>query len=177
MDWYIKLVVFHPILTAMAQFAILGTFGEIVSKWIVARKLFMPFDIKTTLLKMLEWTLLAVCIKYAFVGFNGFVNILVAHGLLPELTKLGRAFAISVTMNLQFGPFLVIAHRFLDNAIAWKSNWGGLDKALLSLIWFWIPAHTFTFVLDKPFQIGMAALWSVALGLILGFYNRRNYAA
>ncbi len=174
MAWYVKLVTAHPILTAMAQFAVLGTLGEVVSKWLIARKLFMPFDTKTTLLKMLEWSLLAVCIKYAFVGFNGFVDSLTAHSLLPELSKLGRAFAISVTMNLQFGPFLVIAHRLLDNLIARKSNWSGLDKALLSLIWFWIPAHTFTFVLAKPFQIGMAALWSVALGLILGFYNRRN---
>ncbi|MEA3306887.1 MAG: hypothetical protein U9Q34_03780 [Elusimicrobiota bacterium] len=177
MDWYIKLVIAHPILTAMAQFAVLGTFGEIISKWLVAQRFFMPFGIKITLLKMLEWSLLAICIKYAFVGFTGFVDILTASNMLPELGLFGRAFAISATMNLQFGPFLVIAHRLLDNLIARKTNWMGLDKALLSLIWFWIPAHTFTFILDKPFQIGMAALWSVALGLILGFYNRRKYSS
>ena len=122
-------------------------------------------------LKMLEWAFLAVCIKYAFVGFNGFVDGLTAHGLLPELGPVGRAFAISAAMNLQFGPFLVIAHRLLDNAIARKNNWANLDKGMLSLLWFWIPAHTVTFILPKPFQIGLAALWSVVLGLILGFYN------
>ena len=77
-------------------------------------------------------------------------------------------------MNLQFGPFLVIAHRLLDNAIARKNNWANIDKGMLSLLWFWIPAHTLTFILPKPFQIGLAALWSVVLGLILGFYNREN---
>jgi len=172
MEWYIALVTEHPISTAMAQFAVLGTLGEMASKWVVARRFFTPFNAGATLLKMLEWSLLAVCIKYAFTGFNGFVDILTGHGLLPELGRGGRAFAISFFMNLQFGPFLVIAHRLLDNIVARKSNWARLDKGLLSLLWFWIPAHTMTFMLPKPFQIGLAALWSVVLGLLLGFYAR-----
>jgi hypothetical protein len=43
----------------------------------------------------------------------------------------------------------------------------------MSLLWFWIPAHSVTFALPKPYQIGLAAIWSVALGIILGFYNRK----
>jgi hypothetical protein len=148
--------------------------GEAAAKWLAERRIFMPFDPHTAVLKMLEWALLAVCIKYAFVGFNGFVDGLAGHGMLPELGLLGRAFAISVLMNLQFGPFLVIVHRLLDNAIVRKSNWANLDKGMLSLLWFWIPAHTLTFILPRPFQIGLAALWSLVLGLILGFYNRRK---
>lgn len=111
MDWYVNIVIAHPILTAMTQFAVLGTLGDTISKCLIARRLFMPFNITTTLLKMVEWALLAVCIKYAFVGFHGFVDSLVAHGMLPELGLLSRAFTISATMNFQFGPFLVIAHR------------------------------------------------------------------
>ena len=170
MEPYIKLVTAYPILTAMAQFAALGTLGDMVSKWLAERKFFMPFGARTLLLKMLEWAALAVCIKYAFVGFNAFVDGLAGHALLPPMGPLGRAFAVSVAMNLQFGPFLVILHRLLDNAIAGKRNWANLDKGFLSLLWFWIPAHTVTFTLDKPFQIGLAAVWSVALGFILGFY-------
>jgi hypothetical protein len=41
------------------------------------------------------------------------------------------------------------------------------------MIWFWIPAHTITFSLPTDFQIGLAALWSVVLGVILGFFNRK----
>jgi hypothetical protein len=174
MEWYIDLVTAYPILTAMVQFAILGTLGDVISKWIAQKKIFAPFGFGTTVLKMAEWAFLAVCIKYAFVGFNGFVDKLVEHSLLPELGVVGRAFAISVSMNLQFGPFLVIAHRLLDNAIAGRKNWDNLDKGLLSLLWFWIPAHTVTFILPRPFQIGLAALWSVVLGLILGWYNRKK---
>ena len=172
MNWYIGIVKAHPILTAMIQFAILGTLGDIISKWIIQRRIFAPFDLGTILLKMVEWALLAVCIKYAFVGFNGFVDSLIEHKLLPQMNIFGRAFAISTTMNLQFGPFLVIMHRLLDNTIVRKRNWDNLDKSLLSLLWFWVPAHTITFILPKPFQIGLAALWSVVLGIILGFYNR-----
>ena len=123
---------------------------------------------------MLEWAFLAITIKYAFVGFQGFIDSLVSHQLVPELGTFGRAFTVSVTMNLQFGLLLVILHRFLDNIIARQNNWINIDKGMWSLIWFWIPAHTITFMLDKPYQIGLAAVWSVILGIILGYYNKNN---
>lgn len=173
MDWYIELVKARPIVTAMVQFAVLGTFGEIVSKWLAGRRFFFPFGIRGTVLRMLGWALLAVCIKYAFSGFVAFVDGLIAHGLLPGLGALGRAFSVSLFMNLQFGPFLVIVHRLIDNAIDGKPNWANLDKGLLSLLWFWVPAHTVTFLLPLELRIGLAAVWSVALGLILGWYNRQ----
>ncbi len=173
MNWYIELVKAHPIATAMAQFAGLGTFGEIVSKWLAGRRFFFPFGARGTILRMLGWALLAVCIKYAFTGFVAFVDGLIAHGLLPEMGALGKAFSVSLLMNLQFGPFLVITHRLIDNAIEGKPNWAYLDKGLLSLLWFWVPAHTVTFLLPLELRIGLAAVWSVALGLILGWYNRK----
>ena len=176
MEWYVELVIAHPILMAMAQFAILGTFGDIVSKWIISKKVFLPFSIGVLMLKMCEWAILAICIKYAFVGFNGFVDALVQHKMLPEMGKVVRAFALSSSMNLQFGPFLVIGHRLLDNLIAREKNWANIDKGLMSLLWFWIPAHTITFILPKHYQIGLAAVWSVVLGIILGFYNKKNVA-
>ena len=172
MNWYIETVKAYPIITAMIQFAILGTLGDTIAKWIIKGKVFAPYNFLTLILKMVEWAILAVCIKYAFVGFHGFVDGLVEHGMFPELNKLGYSFAISATMNLQFGPFLVIMHRLLDNIVAREKNWANINKGMLSLLWFWIPAHTVTFILDKPFQIGLAAVWSVVLGIILGFYNK-----
>ncbi|MBN1250575.1 MAG: hypothetical protein JXR51_05145 [Bacteroidales bacterium] len=174
MNWYIDLVKTYPILTAMVQFAILGTFGDIISKWIIEKKIFLPYTYLTLILKMLEWAVIAVTIKYAFVGFHGFVDILIEHKMLPELNIFTKSFAISSSMNLQYGPFLVIFHRFLDNLISKKNNWEKIDKGMLSLLWFWIPAHTITFMLPKPFQIGLAAIFSVVLGIILGFYNKQN---
>jgi hypothetical protein len=174
MNWYIETVKAYPIITAMIQFAILGTLGDTIAKWINKGKFFVPYNFVTLLLKMTEWAILAVFIKYAFIGFYGFVDGLIGHALFPEMNKFAYAFAISATMNLQFGPFLVIMHRLFDNIIARQKNWANINKGMLSLIWFWIPAHTITFILDKPFQIGLAAVWSVVLGIILGFYNKGN---
>lgn len=173
MEWYLALVKAHPITTAMAQFAVLGTLGEMASKWMVEKRFFCPFGPRGTLLRALGWAALAVCIKYAFTGFVGFVDGLVAHGLLPQAGAAGKAFSVSLAMNLQFGPFLVLTHRLIDNAIDGRPNWANLDKAFLSLLWFWVPAHTVTFLLPPDFRIGLAALWSLALGLLLGFYNRK----
>jgi hypothetical protein len=174
MNWYVETVIAFPIITAMIQFAILGTLGDMISKWVIQKRIFLPFTYKTVILKMLEWAFLAVCIKYAFVGFSYFVQGLVEKNLLPGLNYFWEAFAISATMNLQFGPFLVIMHRLLDNLINREKNWANLDKGMYSLLWFWLPAHTITFMLPKPFQIGLAALWSVVLGLILGYYNSKK---
>jgi len=176
MNWYVNTVIQHPILTAVIQFAVLGTFGEIISKWIINKKIMMPFSFKIVLWKMVIWSILAICIKYAFVGIKGYVNALTEHRLLPSVFAekgIARAFGISVLVNLQFGLFLVIFHRILDNLVLRAKNWKGLDKGMLSLLWFWIPAHTITFSLPKEFQIGLAALWSVMLGVILGFFNRK----
>ena len=156
----------------MVQFALFGTLGETASKWLASHRIFSPFGARGTILRMLGWAALAVCIKYAFTGFVAFIDGLVAHGLLPEMGTFGRAFAVSLAMNLQFGPFLVIAHRLIDNAIDGRPNWANLDKGFLSLLWFWVPAHTITFLLPLDLRIGLSAVWSVALGLILGWYNK-----
>jgi peptidoglycan/LPS O-acetylase OafA/YrhL len=55
-----------------------------------------------------------------------------------------------------------------------KRNWKKLDSAFLSLLWFWIPVHTVTFMLPKDYQIGLAALWSFMLGLLLSTFTRSN---
>lgn len=162
-----------PILSAVIQFAVLGTLGDSVAFWLVKRKIFLPYNLKTLILKIVEWSILAIMIKYAFIGFHGFVEALINNGYLPRMDGIAKSFAISTSMNLQFGPFLVIIHRLMDNLIAGKQNWKNLDKGFYSLLWFWIPAHTITFILPKEFQIGLAALWSLALGIILGFYNRK----
>jgi hypothetical protein len=172
MDFYISFVKNYPIFSAVIQFAVLGTFGEIISRWMASKRIYSPFPFKLLLWKAFIWSVLAVCIKYAFIGFNGFIDAVISSGFLPEPGLFFHAFAVSAAMNLQFGPFLVIFHRILDNMYPRQNNWQRIDKGLLSLLWFWIPAHTITFMLPKEFQIGLAAIWSVALGIILGYFSR-----
>lgn len=174
MDFYVNWVNANPLLSAVIQFAILGTLGDLIARWIIQKKVTLPYKPVVLLFKMAEWAVLAIFIKYAFTGFTGFVSALSEHNLLPELTGFWKAFSISVAMNLQFGPFLVIMHRILDNLVERENNWKNLDKGFYSLLWFWIPAHTVTFMLPPDLRIGLAAIWSVMLGVILGFYNRKR---
>ena len=169
---YLDAVKNYPLISAMVQFAILGTIGDCLARKLVGKSIKLakiPF-------KMFEWAILGITIKYAFRGFDGFLEILMKDGLIPTLQtgSIEYAFVKSAVTNLQYGFFIVIAHRLLDNLIDRVNNWNNLPKAFLTLIWFWIPAHTLTFSLSKPFQIGLAALWSVVIGFILGICNRKH---
>jgi len=174
---YVFYVKAYPIYSAMLQFSILGTFGEIVSKWLINKNFKYPFGLLKTIWKMIVWAILAIGIKYAFKGFTGYLDYLIEHDMLPNLGRIQYAFTKSVMINLQFGLFLVLFHRVLDNVIETRKNWSNLDKGIYSLLWFWIPAHTLTFYLPELYQIGLAALWSVFLGLMLGFFNRNQQPA
>ncbi len=157
----------NPILSSMIKFAILGTAGEIAAKIIAKRKI----NILQTLYSIVVWAVLGAVIKYAFVGFDGFVKELTSENLLPKGT-FGEAFFKSVFINVMFGPWLIILHRFLDYLIVkpGRIKKEGLMGAMLTLLWFWIPAHTVTFVLPPQHRITLAAVWSFVLGLILGIF-------
>jgi len=179
MTWYLEAVKAHPILMAVIQFAILGTLGEFVAAWIINKRFFLPFKPLMVLWKMVVWSILAVLIKYAFAGNKGYVAYLVDHHYWPAIlgkegNRVLHAFTLSVSINFQFGILLVLLHRVLDNLVVKVKNWQNLDKALYSLMWFWIPAHTVTFSLPVDYQIGLAAFWSVFLGGILGFMRQKK---
>ncbi len=174
MNLYVEFVKSCPIVSAVVQFAILGTIGEIISRKMAHRNL---FDLSTALKKMLVWSILAIMIKYAFVGFFGFTHALVLEHLLPSSADTNvfvRAFTVSSFTNLIFGPIMIYSHRFLDNFFMRQRNYSNMKGAIWTLAWFWIPAHTVTFSLPMNYQIGLAALWSVVLGIILGYFESKK---
>lgn len=174
MEAYVNWVINNPLLSAAIQFAVLGTLGEILSVSIIKKKLALPGNGWQTLAKVLAWALLGIIIKYGFAGMKGFTSALLEHGMLPQIfaTGIGWAFAVSVLTNLLFGPQMMFFHRLEDNLILWEYNMAGIQKAWWTLIWFWIPAHTVTFALPKEYQIGLAALWGMVLGVILGLSKK-----
>ncbi len=175
MAWYVDWVSNNLLLSAFVQFAILGTLGEVLG--IIAAKRKPANKALEWLTKALVWGLLGILVKYSFTGFKGFLLALVDKGFLPraceEITIL-RALSLSVLTNSMFGPLLMFLHRTTDNLITGAKGYAGIDKSLKTLAWFWVPAHTVTFALPVAYQIGLAALWSVALGLIMGFTKRRG---
>ncbi|MDK9699434.1 MAG: hypothetical protein OEM52_04690 [bacterium] len=170
MESYISWVTEYPLLSAAIQFSLLGTLGEVLSGVIRSRKLQLSFSPIMLLGKMLVWAVLGIVIKYGFTGMRGFVNGLLEHQMLPAIVSsgIGFAFVLSTLTNVFFGPQMMFFHRLEDNLLERRINFGGIDRALWTLLWFWIPAHTITFALPKEYQIGLASVWSVALGIILG---------
>jgi hypothetical protein len=175
MDWYLTWVTDQPLTSAFIQFALLGTLGECLSHTIRRRRLTIGCTILQLAGKMLAWGVLGLVIKYGFAGMKGFVAALLEHQLLPAMFADGilRALAVSVCTNVFFGPQMMAFHRLEENLLMRQWNWSGLERAWFTLVWFWIPAHTVTFLLPKDFQIGLAAVWSVVLGLILGLTTPR----
>lgn len=167
---YVEWVKQFPILSAAIQFGLLGTLGEIISYTIQTKSVRFPFSFQKLILKILGWAILGVVIKYGFVAMRGAVDALLEHNLLPNLFAKGvmNALAISLMTNLFFGPQMMWFHRVEDCFIEKKWDMSGLQKAWMTLIWFWVPAHTITFSLPKDYQIGLAAVWSIVLGIILG---------
>ena len=160
----------YPVLSAMCQFVVLGTLGE----WFgtaVRKRGFVAFPPLMILEKMAIWAILGVMIKYVFVGFEGFVDTLMKEGMLPNLY---RPFFISSFMNLLFGPVQITSHRVMDNLFKEVKSWKGLRGALFTILWFWIPAHTITFMMPRVWQMTLAAFWSGMLGVIMGFFNRKK---
>ena len=174
MNIYINWVSENPLCSAAVQFAILGTFGEVLAFSIKKRKPALPCSFVELLGKIAAWALLGVIIKYGFTGMKGFTAALSEHHMLPGFcdSGVGKAFAVSMFTNLFFGPQMMFFHRIEDNLILRQWSFKGLTNAWWTLIWFWIPAHTVTFSLPKEFQIGLAAVWGVALGLILGLSKK-----
>lgn len=177
MTWYIHWVSSHPLWSAAVQFAVLGTLGEVLSLVVRGKPLKALGGWWRVLLKLAAWGVLGIVIKYGFTGMKGFVDALIANSMLPPAAhgSILWAFLMSVSTNVLFGPQMMLFHRLEDCLIAWKWDLAGLKKAWLTLVWFWIPAHTVTFSLPADFQIGLAALWSVALGLIMGLTSPRSH--
>lgn len=168
----------HPLLSAACQFGLLGTLGELIAAGLRARRPTLPCTPLELLAKVGAWALLGLVIKAGFVGMRGFTRALLDHRLLPAFlgSGVGFAFALSTLTNLFFGPQMMLFHRMEDNLILRRRGFEGMAQALWTLLWFWVPAHTLTFSLPVDLQIGLAALWSVVLGVILGTAAGRRRA-
>lgn len=176
---YLTFVKSQPILSSAIQVAILGMFGELLAGKIRMGKwyFFGPGPWRFVA-KILVWGFLGITFKYAFAGFFGFVEALVHKGFWFTIAGepgFFRALSVSTFTNLLFGPVMMLFHRWTDNWIEKKPmDWPSLEKAWKTLLWFWIPAHTITFSLPSHFQVGLAAVWAIALGIILGIFARSS---
>lgn len=179
---YTSLVHAYPLLSAALQFAVLGTLGELLACRLRGRG-WLPFKAFQLLAKIVVWAGLGIAVKVAFAGFVGFLDTILARGLWPAAIPRvpgvwWRAFSLAFITNALFGPMLILAHRVADNSIERNAmNWTSLVGAWWTLVYFWMPAHTLTFYLPPTYRVGLAAIWSLALGIILGLFARSKAPA
>jgi hypothetical protein len=112
-----------------------------------------------------------------------------------SVQKILLSFLISLFLNIIYAPVLMLTHKVTDSHISktggtisgflspfsvsktlaevdWNTMWGFVFKKTIPF--FWIPAHTITFLLPQELQILFAAILSTALGLILAFAARKK---
>jgi hypothetical protein len=196
-NWYLDFNKVHPLIMAFFKFGILATFGEVLGLRMKTGKYYtsgfgiLPRAIVWGILGI--WIAVAMGVfKFGvptyLSKFHTFENLATAMSGSFTWMKLFGAFCISVMMNTTFAPVFMTIHKITDAHIAncggklnflvtplpfgklisqlnWNVQWGFVFKKTIPF--FWIPAHTITFILPAEFQVLFAALLGIALGLFL----------
>jgi hypothetical protein len=185
---FVGLTAAHPFLIGFAKFFVLASMGELLALRIVTGGWMAP---KGLLQRALVWGFLGMAIVLIFDVFAGGVMGSLKKGLLPGAdSKLAFAFFVSTIMNLTFAPAMMLTHRMTDTYLDLKYegkaagvadiveriDWQGFVAFVLlkTIPFFWIPAHTITFLLPPEYRVLAAALLSIALGAILAFAKKKS---
>lgn len=195
-DIYTRVNSAHPYCLAFMKFALLATYGEVIGLRIktghYSEKGFGIFPRAIVWGLLGVW--IAIAMKTFATGAPIMAQSLGIEGVADAMKgtlsveKIVGAFFISLMMNTSFGPVFMTIHKVTDTHIlanggSWKAIITPLPfgKILTSLNWkvqwefvfkktipfFWIPAHTLTFLLPPQFQVLFAAFLGVVLGVIL----------
>ena len=184
---------YRALLMAFLKFSVLATLGEVIGLRIKTGKYSASgFGIAP---RMVVWGVLGIAISMVMTVF--------ASGVPALLGKLGIdvsngfvvAFFISCFMNLIFAPVFMTLHRVTDTHIANTGgtlrgfftaipfgnilanlNWGTLYHFVFkkTIPFFWIPAHTITFLLPPEWRVLFAAMLGVVLGILLSIADMKK---
>ena len=194
--WYEATNRVHPYILAFFKFAVLATAGEALGLRLQKGKYnetgfgLFPRAVVWGILGV--W--IAAAMKLYAVGVPQFMEGLGLSGVVLAMSgglswlKLLGAFSISVWMNTTFAPVFMTCHKITDahilkhkgsikafitplcfgkmlSELNWQVQWNFVFKKTIPF--FWIPAHTVTFLLPPEWQVLFAALLGVALGILL----------
>jgi len=193
----------HGMVTSFIKFAVLATLGEIIGLrlksgvyyqkgfGILPRAIvwgFLGLSIKLAFVIFATGT----PIFLAYLGLDGATEIM--KGAFST-DKLLVAFAISACMNLIYAPVMMTLHKITDTHIIdnggtlrgflkpiqfsnifqkldWGVQWNFVFKKTIPF--FWIPAHTFTFLLPPDYQVLFAAVLGIVLGVLLAIASLKS---
>lgn len=193
----------HSYLMSFIKFAILATFGECLALRISSgsyNKTGFGVLPKMVVWGVLGVFIKTAFVIFA----SGVPNVLASLGICVDTDTLRSgsigirvltALAISTSMNLVFAPVMMTLHKITDlhihefsgklTALVQPINVAGILKRIdwdimfhfvfkKTIPFFWIPAHTVTFLLPSEFQILFAATLGIALGLILAIATTKK---
>jgi hypothetical protein len=186
----------HGLITSFIKFALLATLGEIIGLRIKSGAYAQPgFGIIPRMIVwgVLGVTIKMAFVIFAtgtpvFMDYCGFNHAIETFKGPLSWGKVGVAFSISAAMNLIYAPIMMTLHKITDTHILqnggtlsgffrpiqmrkifvnlnWDVQWNFVFKKTIPF--FWIPAHTITFLLPTDFQVLFAAILGIALGTIL----------
>jgi len=152
--------------------------------------------------RFIIWGFIGMTFALVFSLFGSGVASVMKKGALLPAIKEGSitytilfAFFTSTFMNLIFAPTFMAFHRITDTYIdlgngklneickvklfdVVKSiDWYGYLSFIVckTIPFFWIPAHTVTFILPEEYRVLTAALLSIVLGAILAVSKSRQF--
>ena len=201
-SWYMQFNKEHGMVMSFLKFALLATLGEIIALriktgnynergfGIIPRMIVWGF---LGLAINLAFNIFASGAP-VFLAYMGLKDAPAAMNGSFSGLKLLDAFTISTTMNLIFAPVMMTFHKITDihiianggkvsgllkpipfgpilKGINWDVMWNFIFKKTIPF--FWIPAHTITFLLPPEFRVLFAALLGIALGLILAIGGQK----
>ena len=202
-SWYMVFNKEHGMVMSFLKFALLATLGEIIALRIKTGNYNEPgFGIIPRMI-VWGFLGLAINLAFnifasgapVFLAYMGLKDAPAAMNGSFSGLKLLDAFTISTTMNLIFAPVMMTFHKITDihiianggtvsgllkpipfgpilKGINWDVMWNFIFKKTIPF--FWIPAHTITFLLPPEFRVLFAALLGIALGLILAIGGQKS---
>jgi len=187
----------HPYMMGFIKTSILATSGELLASRILTKNYFSK---KGIVLRFVIWGFLGMGFVLMFHVYDQGVISALKNNLLPSMSEglfiynVYQAFLISFIMNITFAPAFMLLHRITDTYIDLSEgklkrlisikihdvsqaiNWNNyLTFVVIKTIpFFWIPAHTITFLLPSEYRVLMAGFLSIALGLILSIAKSKE---
>jgi hypothetical protein len=165
---FINLTLKYPYPMGGIKFAVLATLGTQLKERIISGS-YAP---QLLFGQAFAWALIGVAITWGF-KFFGMLAKQIAKGYLPNLWL---ALFKSMLINGIFAWPMMMTHTILESlflkgsfpTITW-AIWGPWGFIVHTIIFFWLPAHWFTFSQKKEWQILIAAFLSIVLGVILAY--------
>lgn len=193
----------HGMVTSFIKFAILATLGESIGLRIrngVYNQKGFGLLPRAIVWGVLGLTIKMAFVIFAtgtpkFLAYLGFSEAVEAMKGSFSGLKLLVAFSISATMNLIYAPIMMTLHKITDTHIIknggtlvgffkkiqfgeimvnldWSVQWNFVFKRTIPF--FWIPAHTITFLLPSEYQVLFAAILGIVLGILLAIASLKS---